>query len=219
MVFASGGLLGSRPHLEDVVLDGATELCLGNSLLLGSHNIHGQHRKHSAIHGHGDRHFVQRNPYPAHQAGSAQGAAAAPRTGNPAGHLPIKKPLHVFNRVDGHAGHTNVSNHPFVVRIVAAKTKPRSEATQSFHATHHARRLPTMRGEIKRHAQALLTSSQILSIEGVALLHRGKAGILANGPRPCPAKRRAVGPSPQKCHEQAQNKLTVACTWSRKAPV
>ena len=80
--------------LEDVVLDGAGELVLRNALLLGRHDVAGQHRQHRAVHGHRHADLVERNG--------------------------VEEDLHVLDRIDRHAGLADVAGHPRVVRVVAA---------------------------------------------------------------------------------------------------
>ena len=79
--------------LEDVVLDGPAELVLAHALLLGRHDVAGQHRQHGPVHGHRHADLVEGDV--------------------------VEEDLHVLDRVDGHAGHAHVALHPGVVAVVA----------------------------------------------------------------------------------------------------
>ena len=78
---------------EHVVLDGAGQLGRGDALLLGGHDVKGQHRQHRAVHGHGHAHLVERDA--------------------------VEQLAHVEDRVDGHPGHAHVARHPRMVAVVA----------------------------------------------------------------------------------------------------
>ncbi len=80
--------------LEDVVLDGPGELVVADALFLGGDDVQRQHRQHGAVHGHGDRHPVQRDAVEEHP--------------------------HVEDRVDRHPGHADVAGDAGVVGVVAA---------------------------------------------------------------------------------------------------
>ena len=69
--------------------------------------------------------------------------------------------LHVLNTVDGDTRLANVPAHALVVAVIAA-----------------------VGGEIEGNGQTLLPAGQCLPVKGVAFLSGGKAGVLANGPRP-----------------------------------
>ncbi len=80
--------------LQDVVLDGAAEFFQFCALFQGGHNIKGHDGKDGAVHGHGNRHLVERDL--------------------------VEQDLHVEDGIDGHAGLAHVAHHPFVVGVVAA---------------------------------------------------------------------------------------------------
>jgi hypothetical protein len=63
--------------------------------------------------------------------------------------------LHVFYAVNGHTRHPHITADPFMVRVVT-----------------------TMSWQVKGHTESLLSSLQILSVKGVALLHSAKPRIL-----------------------------------------
>ena len=71
-----------------------------------------------------------------------------------------KQRAHVVDRVDGDARHADVAGDARMVAVVAA-----------------------MGGEIEGDRQAFLTGGEIAPVKGVEILGRGKAGILADGPR------------------------------------
>ena len=79
---------------QNVVLNRSGELVLRHALLFGSDHITGQHRQHRAVHGHRDRHLVQRDL--------------------------VEQDLHVLDRVDRHAGLAHIARHTGVVAVVAA---------------------------------------------------------------------------------------------------
>src|SRR3546814_2758760 len=66
---------------------------------------------------------------------------------------------HVEDRVDRHPGHADVAGDPRMVAVVAA-----------------------VRGQVESHRQPLLPGRQVAAVEGVAVLGRGEAGILPDGP-------------------------------------
>ncbi len=72
--------------LEDVVLDGPVEVLLGDPLLLARDDEHRQHRQHRAVHGHRDRHLVERDA--------------------------VEQDLHVLDAVDRHAGLADIADRP-----------------------------------------------------------------------------------------------------------
>ncbi len=80
--------------LEDVVLDGAGELGLGNALLLARHDEGGHHRQHGAVHGHRHAHPIERDA--------------------------AEEDLHVLDGIDRHAGLAHVADDARMVGIVAA---------------------------------------------------------------------------------------------------
>ena len=65
-----------------------------HALLLGGHDIEGHHRQHRAVHGHGHRHLIQRNP--------------------------VEQDLRVQDRVDGHARLADIADHARMIRVIAA---------------------------------------------------------------------------------------------------
>ena len=67
---------------------------MAHALLFGGHHIARQHWQHRAVHGHRDRHFVERNL--------------------------VEQDLHVFDRVNRHTGLAHIARHAGVVRVVAA---------------------------------------------------------------------------------------------------
>ena len=66
---------------------------------------------------------------------------------------------HVVDRVDGDARHADIARHARMVGIVAA-----------------------VGGEIEGDREALLPGREVAPVEGVGILGRGEAGILADGP-------------------------------------
>ena len=69
---------------EDVVLDRARELLRTDALLLAGDDVTRHDRQHRAVHGHRDRHLIQRNA--------------------------VEQDLHVLDGVDGHAGLADVAD-------------------------------------------------------------------------------------------------------------
>lgn len=69
--------------LQDIVLDGSSQLLLINALLFGGDDEVGEYRQYSTIHSHGYRYLVQRNS--------------------------VKEDLHVFYGIDGYSGHTYIT--------------------------------------------------------------------------------------------------------------
>ena len=65
-----------------------------HALLLGRDDVERHDRQHGAVHGHRDRHLVERDL--------------------------VEEDLHVLDRVDGHAGLADVAHHALVVGVVAA---------------------------------------------------------------------------------------------------
>ena len=88
--------IGIADHelLEDVVLDGPLELGLRHALFFGSDNEHGQHRDHRAVHGHRNRHLVERDA--------------------------VKQDFHVLDTVDGDASLAHIAHHAGMVAVIAA---------------------------------------------------------------------------------------------------
>ena len=85
------------PHhkfLENVVLNGALQGIKAMTLLLRGNNVEGQNGQHGTVHGHRNRHFIQRNS--------------------------LKEALHVFYAVDGYARLAYVALYPRMVAVVAA---------------------------------------------------------------------------------------------------
>ena len=119
---------------EDVVLDGPAQLVGRHTLLLGRHDVAGQHGQHGAVHRHRDAHLVERDA--------------------------VEEDLHVFDRVDGHAGLADVTGDAGMVGVVAP-----------------------VGGEVEGHAHALLAGREVLAVERVRLLGGREAGVLANRPR------------------------------------
>ena len=72
----------------------------------------------------------------------------------------VEQRAHVEDGIDGHAGHADVAAHARVVGVVAA-----------------------VGGEIEGDRQALLPGREVAAVEGVGVLGRGEAGVLADGPR------------------------------------
>ena len=79
---------------EHIILNCAGELFGHNPLLFGGDDVERQNWQNSAIHGHGDAHFIQRDL--------------------------IEQGAHVVNAIDCHAGHADITNHPFMVAVIAA---------------------------------------------------------------------------------------------------
>ena len=133
---------------EDVVLDGAGQLLRRNALLLGGHHVERQDRQHRTVHGHRDRHRRQVDT--------------------------VEKLAHVQDRVDRHAGHTDVALHPRVVGVVAA-----------------------VGGQIEGHRQAFLPGCEVATVEGVGVRRGGEAGVLTDGPRLVHVHR-GIGPADER---------------------
>ena len=72
----------------------------------------------------------------------------------------VEQRAHVEDRVDRHAGHADVARHARVVGVVAA-----------------------VGGEVEGDRQALLAGGEVAPVEGVGVLGRREAGVLADGPR------------------------------------
>ena len=100
--------IGIADHelFQNVVLNGPAQLLRGNALLLRRHNVERHDRQHRAVHGHRDRHLVQRNL--------------------------VEENLHVLDRIDGHAGLAHVAHHALVVGIVAAMRRQIEGDRQPF---------------------------------------------------------------------------------------
>ncbi len=69
------------------------QLFILGTLLQGGDDIKGENGQHSAVHGHGDGHFVQRNL--------------------------VEQHLHVFDGADAHASLTHITHDAFVIGVVA----------------------------------------------------------------------------------------------------
>ena len=78
--------------LQNIVLDGTCHLLELGALLQTSVDVEGQHGQHTAIHGHGDGHLVERNT--------------------------CKEGLHILQRADGYTCLTYVAHHALVVGVV-----------------------------------------------------------------------------------------------------
>ncbi len=87
--------IGVADHelLQDVVLYGAGQLLRPHPLPLGGHDVEGHYGQYGPVHGHTDRHLLQRNL--------------------------VEEPLHILHRIDGHPGLTDVAAYPLVVAVVA----------------------------------------------------------------------------------------------------
>ena len=92
--------------LQDVVLDGALQLFLGNALLLGGNDIESQNGQHGAVHGHGDGHLAQVDL--------------------------VEENLHVEDAVDSHTGLADVTHHTLVVAVVATVSGQVESAAQAL---------------------------------------------------------------------------------------
>ena len=79
---------------QNVVLNGSRQFVLAHALLFSGHHITCQHRQYRTVHGHGHRHLVERNL--------------------------VKQNLHVFHRVDGHAGLAHIARDTGMVGVIAA---------------------------------------------------------------------------------------------------
>ena len=90
---------------QNVVLNRSTQLVLAHALLFGGHHIAGQHRQHRAVHGHRDRHLVERDL--------------------------VEQDLHVLDRVNRHTGLADVAGH---ARVVAVVTPVRRQVKGHRHA-------------------------------------------------------------------------------------
>jgi len=78
----------------------------------------------------------------------------------------VKQDAHVFDGVDGNAGHPDIPRYAWVVGVVCAVCR-----------------------QIEGDRQALLTGGECPAIERVALLCGREAGGLSNGPRPAKVPR------------------------------
>ena len=79
---------------ENVVLHRSSQLVPADALFLRRHNVHGHHRQHGPVHGHGHRHLFQRDA--------------------------VKQDFHVLYAVDGNPCFAHIALHPGVVGVVAA---------------------------------------------------------------------------------------------------
>jgi hypothetical protein len=105
-----------------------------HALLFGGDDVAGEDRQHRAVHRHRHRHLVERDA--------------------------VEQDLHVFDRVDRHAGLADVAGHARMVGVVAA-----------------------VGGEVEGDRHALAAGGERLAVEGVGGLGGGEAGVLADGPR------------------------------------
>lgn len=80
--------------LENIILDGSSEVFVLGSLLEGSRDVHGHDWKHCSVHGHRYGNLVQRDL--------------------------VEQDLHVFNRVNSYSSHTNVACDALVVGVIAS---------------------------------------------------------------------------------------------------
>ena len=96
-------------------------------------DVEGEHRQHRAVHGHRDRDLGEV--------------------------YLVEEYLHVFDRVDRHAGLTDIADHARVVGVVTAVGR-----------------------EVEGDGEALLTRGDIAAVEGVGFFRRGEAGVLPHGP-------------------------------------
>ena len=80
--------------LEDVVLDGPIEQLALDPLLLARDDEEGEDRDHRAVHGHADRHLVERNA--------------------------VEQDLHVLDRVDSHARLADIAGDARMIAVIAA---------------------------------------------------------------------------------------------------
>mmetsp|Transcript_52088 Transcript_52088/g.108745 ORF Transcript_52088/g.108745 Transcript_52088/m.108745 type:complete len:356 (+) Transcript_52088:1486-2553(+) len=120
--------------LEDVVLDGSGELVEGGAALEGGDDVEGHDWDHGAVHRHAHRHLVERDA--------------------------VEKDLHVFNGIDRHSSHPNISLNPFMIRVITA-----------------------MCCEIKSNTETLLACGHVFLVKGIALFSCAKSSILTNCPR------------------------------------
>ena len=93
----------------------------------------------------------------------------------------VEQDLHVLDRIDGHPGFAHIAGHPRVVRVIAP-----------------------VGGQVEGDGQSLLPGGQVVPIEAVGLLGGGKAGVLANGPRPV-----GVHGGPRAAHKGGQARQAV----------
>ena len=87
--------IGVTDHefFQNVVLNCAVELCLGNALFLTRHNEKRKDRNHRAVHRHRYRHLVQRDA--------------------------IEQNFHILDRIDGNASLANIADNARVVAVIA----------------------------------------------------------------------------------------------------
>ena len=86
--------IADHEFLQDIILDGAAEFFELCPLLQSSDNIKGHYGQYRAVHGHGNRHLIQRDP--------------------------VEQDLHVEYGINRHTGLPHIAHHPFMVRIVPA---------------------------------------------------------------------------------------------------
>ena len=97
---ADGGVwrinIGVPHHVlfQNVVLNSAGQLLVGNALLLRRRDVERHHRQHRAVHGHRHRHLVERDA--------------------------AEQDFHVQQGIDRHAGLADIAHHARMVEVVAA---------------------------------------------------------------------------------------------------
>ena len=119
--------------LENVVLDGPGELILLHTLLFGRNDVTSKDRQHRAVHGHRNGNLVERNT--------------------------VEENLHVFDRVDRHAGLADVADDARIIGVIA-----------------------TVRGQVESDRDPLTAGGQRLAIEGIGFFGGRETGILTNRP-------------------------------------
>ncbi len=92
--FLWGINIGITDHelFQDVVLQRTGKTRLIHTLLFPGNNKHGKYGNHRAIHGHGNRHLVQRNS--------------------------VEQNSHILDGINSDSGHTDVSGDPRMVRVI-----------------------------------------------------------------------------------------------------
>ena len=88
--------IGIAHHVlfQNIVLNGAGELLVGNALFFSGDNVERQHRQHRAVHGHRYRHLIERDA--------------------------AEQDFHIEQRINRHAGLADVADHALVVGVIAA---------------------------------------------------------------------------------------------------
>ena len=79
---------------ENIILDGACQLLFGYSLLLGCDDIKRHNGNYGSVHGHGDRHLIQRNL--------------------------VKKYFHIEDGIDSYPRFAHIAGHARMVGVVTA---------------------------------------------------------------------------------------------------